>query len=109
MLVVCSTLTALSLTAFGFHWLILGAAGVLILRALQIPLVVTLVAARHPGQARVPALASNAMWRDVGASVGPLLAGAVLPIASPAWLYPLAGLAILVSSLACLRLKPAAE
>ncbi|WP_144953583.1 MFS transporter [Pseudomonas oryzihabitans] len=109
MLVVCSTLTALFLIAFGFHWLILGAGGVLILRALQIPLVVTLVATRHPGQARLPALASNAMWRDVGASVGPLLAGVLIPLVPSTLLYPLSGLAILVSSLACLRLKPASE
>ena len=109
MLVACSTLTALSLTAFGFHWLILGAGGVLILRALQIPLVVTMVAERHPGQARVPALASNAMWRDVGASVGPLLAGFLIPLVPSTLLYPLSGLAILISSLACLRLKPARE
>lgn len=108
MLVVCSTLTALFLIAFGFHWLILGAGGVLILRALQIPLVVTLVATRHPGQARLPALASNAMWRDVGASVGPLLAGVLIPLVPSTLLYPLSGLAILVSSLACLKLKPAA-
>lgn len=109
MLVACSTLTAISLTAFGFHWLILGAGGVLILRALQIPLVVTLVATRHPGQARLPALASNAMWRDVGASVGPLLAGVLIPLVPSTLLYPLSGLAILVSSLACLKLKPASE
>ncbi|WP_323149981.1 MFS transporter, partial [Pseudomonas oryzihabitans] len=109
MLVACSTLTALSLTAFGFHWLILGAGGVLILRALQIPLVVTLVATRHPGQARLPALASNAMWRDVGASVGPLLAGVLIPLVPSTLLYPLSGLAILVSSLACLKLKPASK
>ncbi|WP_273862083.1 MFS transporter [Pseudomonas sp. LA5] len=109
MLVVCSTLTALFLIAFGFHWLILGAGGVLILRALQIPLVVTLVATRHPGQARLPALASNAMWRDVGASVGPLLAGVLIPLVPSTLLYPLSGLAILVSSLACLKLKPASE
>ncbi|QNQ99674.1 MFS transporter [Pseudomonas oryzihabitans] len=109
MLVVCSTLTALFLIAFGFHWLILGAGGVLILRALQIPLVVTLVATRHPGQARLPALASNAMWRDVGASVGPLLAGVLIPLVPSTLLYPLSGLAILISSLACLKLKPASE
>lgn len=109
MLVVCSTLTALFLIAFGFHWLILGAGGVLILRALQIPLVVTLVATRHPGQARLPALASNAMWRDVGASVGPLLAGVLIPLVPSTLLYTLSGLAILVSSLACLRLKPVSE
>lgn len=105
MLVVLSGLTTLALTAFGFHWLIVGAGGVLILRALQLPLVTTLVAERNPGPARVQALAGNAVWRDVGAGVGPLLAGVLLPIASPAWVYSLAGLAVLISAIICSRHK----
>lgn len=105
MLVVFSALTTLALTAFGFHWLIIGAGGVLILRALQLPLVTTLVAERNPGAGRVQALAGNAVWRDVGAGVGPLLAGVLLPIASPSWVYSLAGLAVVVSALACSRYK----
>lgn len=105
MLVVFSALTTLALTAFGFHWLIIGAGGVLILRALQLPLVTTLVAERNPGAGRVQALAGNAVWRDVGAGVGPLLAGVLLPIASPSWVYSLAGLAVVVSALVCSRYK----
>lgn len=105
MLVVFSALTTLALTAFGFHWLIIGAGGVLILRALQLPLVTTLVAERNPGAGRVQALAGNAVWRDVGAGVGPLLAGVLLPIASPSWVYSLAGLAVMVSALVCSRYK----
>jgi MFS family permease len=106
MLVVFSALTTLALTAFGFHWLILGAGGVLILRALQLPLVTTLVAELNPGAARVQALAGNAVWRDVGAGVGPLLAGVLLPLASAAWVYSIAGLAVVVSALVCSRYKP---
>ncbi len=105
MLVVFSALTTLALTAFGFHWLIIGAAGVLILRALQLPLVTTLVAERNPGNGRVQALAANAVWRDVGAGVGPLLAGVLLPLASPSWVYGLAGLAVVVSAIICSRHK----
>jgi MFS family permease len=105
MLVVFSALTTLALTAFGFHWLIIGAGGVLILRALQLPLVTTLVAERNPGAGRVQALAGNAVWRDVGAGVGPLLAGVLLPIASPSWVYSLAGLAVVVSAVVCSRYK----
>jgi len=105
MLVVFSGLTTLALTAFGFHWLIIGAGSVLILRALQLPLVTTLVAERNPGAARVQALAGNAVWRDVGAGVGPLLAGVLLPIASPAWVYSLAGLAVVISAIVCSRYK----
>lgn len=101
MLLVFSLLTCLALMAFGFHWLIPGAGAVLILRALQLPLVVTLVAERNPGPERVQALAGNAVWRDVGAGIGPLLAGVLLPVASAPWVYSLAGLAIVVSALAC--------
>jgi len=101
MLVVFSALTAVALTAFGFHWLIIGAGGVLILRALQLPLVTTLVAQRNPGAGRVQALAANAVWRDVGAGVGPLLAGVLLPVASASWVYSLAGLAVVVSAVVC--------
>ena len=105
MLVVFSALTSLALAAFGFHWLIIGAGSVLILRALQLPLVTTLVAERNPGTGRVQALAGNAVWRDVGAGVGPLLAGVLLPVVSPSWVYSLAGLAIVISALVCARYK----
>jgi MFS family permease len=105
MLVVFSAATAVALTVFGFHWLIIGAGAVLILRALQLPLVTTLVAQRNPGHDRVKALAGNAVWRDVGAGVGPLLAGVLLPIASPIWVYSLAGLAIVISAVICSRYK----
>lgn len=49
MLIVFSLLTCVALVGFGCHWLIVGGALVLILRALQLPLVVTVVAQRHPG------------------------------------------------------------
>jgi len=101
MLLLFSILSGLALAAFGSHWLIFGAGAVLILRALQLPLVVTLVAERNPGAGRVQALASNAVWRDIGAGVGPLLAGVLLPVASASWVYSLAGLAIALSALGC--------
>ncbi|MGY2173345.1 MFS transporter [Pseudomonas gingeri] len=101
MLLLFSILSGLALAAFGSHWLILGAGSVLILRALQLPLVVTLVARRNPGAGRVQALASNAVWRDIGAGVGPLLAGVLLPVASASWVYALAGLAIALSAVGC--------
>lgn len=109
MLVVFSAATAVALTACGLHWLIIGAGGVLILRALQLPLVTILVAERNPGTGRVQALAGNAVWRDVGAGVGPLLAGVVLPIASPVWVYSLAGLAVVISAIICSRYTPQAD
>lgn len=101
MLVIFSVLTCIALTAFGSHWLILGAGSVLILRAVQLPLVTTLVAQRNPGPGRVQALAANAVWRDVGAGVGPLLAGLILPVTSAVWVYALAGLAVALSAVFC--------
>ncbi|MEW5508800.1 MFS transporter [Pseudomonas antarctica] len=103
MLLLFSFLSALALTAFGSYWVIVGAAAVLVLRALQLPLVTTLVAERNPGSMRVSALASNAVWRDVGAGLGPLLAGLLLPVASAPWVFGLAGAAIAVSALFCWR------
>ena len=105
MLLLFSFLSALALTAFGSYWVIVGAAAVLVLRALQLPLVTTLVAERNPGTMRVSALASNAVWRDVGAGLGPLLAGLLLPVASAPWVFGLAGAAIAVSAVFCWRAK----
>jgi DHA1 family inner membrane transport protein len=105
MLLLFSFLSALALTAFGSYWVIVGAAAVLVLRALQLPLVTTLVAERNPGSMRVSALASNAVWRDVGAGLGPLMAGLLLPVASAPWVFGLAGAAIAVSAVFCCREK----
>ena len=101
MLIVFSLLTSIALVGFGSHWLVVGAALVLLLRALQLPLVVTVVAQRHPGAGRVRALAANAVWRDIGAGVGPLLAGLVLPWLPSVWVYSVAALCLALSALAC--------
>ena len=103
MLLLFSFMSALALTAFASYWVIAGAAAVLVLRALQLPLVTTLVAERNPGSMRVSALASNAVWRDIGAGLGPLLAGLLLPVASAPLVFGLAGAAIAVSALFCWR------
>ena len=103
MLLLFSFLSALALSAFGSYWVIVGAAAVLVLRALQLPLVTTLVAERNPGSMRVSALASNAVWRDIGAGLGPLLAGLLLPVASAPLVFGVAGAAIAVSALFCWR------
>ncbi|TFF13855.1 MFS transporter [Pseudomonas sp. BCA14] len=105
MLLLFSFLSALALAAFGSYWVIVGAAAVLVLRALQLPLVTTLVAERNPGSMRVSALASNAVWRDIGAGLGPLLAGLLLPVAAAPWVFGLAGAAIALSAVFCWRAK----
>lgn len=63
MLIGFSLFTAGALVAFGCHWLVAAGGLVLVLRALQLPLVVPVVAERNPGQQRVQALAVNAVWR----------------------------------------------
>ncbi|MFS2127860.1 MFS transporter [Pseudomonas sp. Pseusp97] len=100
MLVVLSLATSLALLMFGSYWLFIGAFFVLVLRALQLPLVVTLVAQRNP-QARIQALAGNAVWRDIGAGLGPILAGVLLPQVPALWAYAGAAAILALSALGC--------
>lgn len=109
MLIVFSLLTSVALVGFGCHWLIVGGALVLVLRALQLPLVVTVVAQRHPGAGRVRALAANAVWRDIGAGIGPLIAGLLLPMASTVWVYSLAAGCLALSALECREVRVTRE
>ncbi|MBJ9975022.1 MFS transporter [Pseudomonas sp. S75] len=102
MLVMLSLATALALLVFASQWLFVGAFFVLLLRALQLPLVVTLVARRNPQQ-RIQALAGNAVWRDIGAGLGPMLAGVLLPRVPALWAYAGAAVAITLAALACAR------
>ncbi|CAN5312489.1 hypothetical protein BH10PSE18_BH10PSE18_47010 [soil metagenome] len=87
MLVALSLLTSLALLGFGAGLLWLCAGLIVVLRALQLPLMPPIVAHRTPGPGRVQALASRAVWRDIGAGAGPILAGLLLPIASSLWIY----------------------
>lgn len=100
MLVVLSLATSLALLMFGSYWLFIGAFFVLVLRALQLPLVVTLVAQLNP-QARIQALAGNAVWRDIGAGLGPILAGVLLPQVPALWAYAGAAAILALSALGC--------
>lgn len=100
MLVLLSLATSLALLLFGSHWLFIGAFFVLVLRALQLPLVMTLVALRNP-QARIQALAGNAVWRDIGAGLGPMLAGVLLPQVPALWAYAGAALVLALAAVNC--------
>lgn len=102
MLVLLSLATALALLVFASQWLFIGAFFVLLLRALQLPLVMTLVALRNPHE-RIQALAGNAVWRDIGAGLGPMLAGLLLPQVPAIWAYGAAALAIALAALNCAR------
>lgn len=103
MLLLLAVCTALALIGFGAGWLWPCAAAILILRALQLPLLPPLVAKRHPGPGRVQALVARSVWRDIGAGVGPLLAGVVLPLAPPLWIYGCAALLLAAAALLCIQ------
>ncbi|KAF1046200.1 MFS transporter [Xylophilus sp.] len=105
LLVVLSLVTGVAVAGFGAasatHAVWVLAATVIVLRALQLPLVAPIVAQRHPGPERVPMLANRLVWRDLGAGIGPILAGLLLP-AAPAWLlYAGAGVLLGWAALAC--------
>jgi hypothetical protein len=59
-----------------------GVLGTIVLRALVGPMPGPVIAEAYPGPARVPALASQAVWRDIGAGTGPMAAGLLFPVAS---------------------------
>jgi Major Facilitator Superfamily len=101
LLVALSLGSAAGLAAVGLGVLWPGAVAVVVLRGLLQPLPAPVVAAAHPGPERVPALARLATWRDLGAGLGPLAAGALLPVLAPATLYGATALGLALASLAC--------
>jgi MFS family permease len=101
LLVSLSLVTAIALVGFGFGWLWSCAALIVVLRALQLPLLSPIVARRTPGPERVQALAARSVWRDIGAGAGPLIAGLLLPAASPPWIFGVAALLLAMAALAC--------
>ena len=103
LLVWMSLLTSVALLGFGAGLLWSCAICIVVLRALQLPLVPPIVARRYPGPGRVQALAARSIWRDIGAGTGPLVAGVALPLVSPVWLYGVAALMLGLAALACGR------
>lgn len=103
LLVSMSLLTCIALLGFGAGWLWSCAAVIVVLRALQLPLLAPIVAHRHPGPDRVQALAARSVWRDIGAGTGPLAAGLLLPVLPALWIYALAALLLALAALACGR------
>jgi len=103
LLVWLSLLTALALIGFGAGWLWSCAAAIVVLRALQLPLLPPIVALRTPGPGRVQALATRSVWRDIGAGTGPMLAGLLLPVVSPFWVYLVPAVLLSLAALACVR------
>ncbi|CAN5553276.1 hypothetical protein BH09PSE5_BH09PSE5_16270 [soil metagenome] len=108
LLVAMSLITAVALAGFGAGLLWSCAAAIVVLRALQLPLLAPIVAHRHPGEARVRALAARSIWRDVGAGTGPLAAGLLLPVVSSVWIYSVAAVLLALAAIACGRGSKAA-
>ncbi|TDH60639.1 MFS transporter [Dankookia rubra] len=87
LLVLVSLASAAGLLLNGLGALWTGAILVVLLRGLLQPLPAPVAAAAYPGPGRVPALARLATWRDLGAGLGPLAAGLLLPVLEPWLLY----------------------
>lgn len=103
LLVVFSLMTCGALVGFGLGWLWSCAAAIMVLRALQLPLLAPIVAHRNPGPARVRALASRSIWRDIGAGTGPLVAGVALSVVSTGWLYAFAAGLLALAAVLCVK------
>jgi predicted MFS family arabinose efflux permease len=103
LLVTLSLATTVMLVAFGAGWVWSGAAIIIVLRALQLPLIPPIVVKRTPGPERVQALATRAVWRDIGAGTGPMVAGLLLPILPSFWIYTISAACLALSALACVR------
>ena len=92
-LVVTSLCSAAGYAAICGGWVWTGIIAIVLLRGVLAPLPAPVAAMVYPGAARVPAIARLATWRDLGAGIGPMLAGAILPLA-PTALYAAAGLGL---------------
>jgi predicted MFS family arabinose efflux permease len=76
---------------------------VVLLRALVQPLPPPVIAARHPGAGRVPAMARQAVWRDIGAGTGPLAAGLLFASAPTIAIWAGASLLLVAAGLRLAR------
>lgn len=94
---------AMILMAGSPTWLWIGAGLAIVLRALTAPLLPPVIAEAFPGPARVPALARNATWRDIGAAAGPLVAGVLFTSMSPLSIYGAAAILLAAVSLGLMR------
>lgn len=81
-------------------WMLwIAAVSAIVLRAIGQPLSAPVVAEAFPGPERVPALARQATWRDIGAGTGPLAAGFLFQYASPVVIYGGGAILLTITSL----------
>jgi MFS family permease len=83
-----------------------GVLATVILRALLQPLPAPVIAENFPGPARVPALARQAVWRDIGAAAGPLAGGFLFPLLPALIIYVSAAALFAVANLALVKPAP---
>jgi MFS family permease len=86
----CAAALALIGTSGAMLWF--GVLATVVIRALLQPLPAPVIAEECPGAERVPALARQAVWRDIGAGAGPLAAGLLFPAVPALAIYTGAGL-----------------
>jgi hypothetical protein len=109
LLVLLSCGSAVGLAAVGLGALWSGAIAIVLLRGLIQPLPAPVAAAANPGPARVRALARMATWRDLGAGLGPLVAGVLLPLIPAYALYSITALLLAAAALALLDRRSVTE
>lgn len=98
MLLVLSLTTGVMLLAYGGGWIWSAGVAIVMLRAMQLPLIAPIVAQRYPEDQRLRALAARATWRDIGAGLGPIMAGLLLPWVPAIMLYGAAGLVLALAA-----------
>jgi MFS family permease len=106
-LIVISLVTAAALVAISLGAIWPGVVAAVLLRGMAQPLPAPVLAEAMPSTARIPAIANMAVWRDLGAGGGPLIAGILLPLA-PLALYAGAGLLLGVVTLVLMLVNVAA-
>jgi len=109
MLVALSMAAAAALASLGVPEPILWFAvlATVVLRALLQPLPTPVIAQNCPGAVRVPALARQAVWRDIGAAAGPLAGGLLFPVLPAPIIYQ--GAAVLFAAANLGLARPAAR
>ena len=107
LLVLLSCGSAAGLAAIGFGALWTGVLLIVMLRGLLQPLPAPVAAAANPGPERVRALARLATWRDLGAGLGPLVAGVLLPLLPAYTIYGGAAVLLAAAALAVRDRRPA--
>jgi predicted MFS family arabinose efflux permease len=103
-LVSFATASALFAISLGAIWT--GIVTAVLLRGLMQPLPAPVLAEGVMHAERVPAIAAMAVWRDLGAGTGPLVAGLILPLA-PLALYAGSGALLAAATLALVVLNVA--